>query len=145
MKKIHYPIIGGIATALFVLIYVFMFAGPCSITPCETEIEIISYKIPDEVHVPRAMLAEFTIKNKGEVTAENCVLRGDWGTKFSKIFSLSPLEEIKTKSYSFPVRLLVTGDFQYTLSVAWVLCDNTESTKVQKWVRVLPQPIRKLD
>jgi len=139
MKKIHYPIIGGITATLFVLIYVFEFAGLCSITPCEAEIEIISYEIPDEVYVGDKMQAEFTIKNKGEVTAENCVLRWRLGEpEFSKTFSLSPLEEIKIKLLSFeatPSAEIIHIDPQY-ISLAWVFCDNTESPKLQKFVHV---------
>jgi len=138
MKKIHYPIIGGFAAALFVLIYVSQFAGLCSITPCETEIEIKSHETPDEVYVGDKMEAEFTIKNKGEVTAENCVLRWKLGEpEFSKTFSLSPLEELKIKLLSFEATPPETIHiYPLYISRAWVVCDNTESPKVEKWVHL---------
>jgi len=146
LKRIHFTIIGGSVIGLVVLVYVF-YAGICSVTFCETEIVIISHKVPVEVYVGDELQAEFTVKNKGEVTAENCVLT--WqseGDTFSKTFQLSPLEEIN-------IELLNVKKVQYPrggtdelsdlfrsvnlLSRAWINCDNTESAKVQSDIVIL--------
>jgi len=148
LKRIHFTIIGGSVIGLVVLVYVF-YAGICSVTFCETEIVIISHKVPVEVYVGDELRAEFTIKNKGEVTAENCVLK--WSITrvsdtISKTFQLSPLEEIS-------IELLNVKKVQYPrggtdeltdltrtvnlLSRAWVNCDNTESAKVQSDIVIL--------
>jgi len=116
-------------------------AGICSVTFCETEIEIISHKVPVEVYVGDKLQAEFTVKNKGEVTAENCVLTWEsQGYTFSKTFQLSPLEEINIELLNVekevqPPRggtdeLSDLARSVNLLSRAWVNCDNTESAKV---------------
>jgi len=133
MKKSHYGIIGGVAIVAFGTFV--LLTGRCYIIPCETEIEIISFEMPDHVYEVEMAQAEFTIKNKGGITAENCVLTWDLGAKkiLSQTFQLAPSEEIdKAVSVIAPTRGLIKLGPTFISSKAWINCDNTESPKVLK-------------
>ena len=145
MQKGHWIIVGTVGPlsviGIIVLVTVLM-AGRCSVTFCETEIEIISHQVPVEVYVGDELQAMFTVKNKGEATAENCVLTWQKTGSYtvSKTFQLSPLEEINIEFLNNekvqPPRdgtSELTDQFSSSnlLSRAWVNCDNTESAKVQ--------------
>ena len=73
MKKIHFVIIGVPACIIIFLVTLF-FNTTCLFINCETEIEITCFETPELVNLGDTMQAKFTIKNKGEVTAENCKL-----------------------------------------------------------------------
>jgi len=149
LKQIHYVVIGVPASVIIFLVIVF-FAGICLITYCETEIEIISYNTSELVYVGDKMRAEFTIKNKGGVMAENCVLKWSLARMqdtVSKTFQLPALEEIKIELLSieeapFPrdavseVEEKLLGSTNEMVSRAWVSCDNTESPKVQSAIKL---------
>jgi len=96
------------------------------------------------------MQAEFTIKNKGDVTAKNCVLK--WSIAgipdtISRTFQLQPLAEINiellsNKEAPFPrdavseVEEAIFNSTNAMVSRAWVSCDNTESPKVQSDIKL---------
>ena len=134
MIKTHYAIIGFIAAVVFG-IYVAL-AGMCSISPCETEIQITSYEIPDHVYESETARAEFTIKNKGDVMAQNCMLTWTLGTEKNSYFlpfQLAPSEEIDKEAFIIvPPRTGLEFGPTFTSSRAWVNCNNTESPKVLK-------------
>ena len=149
MKKIHYAIIGVIVflVGTFVVLPYIVLSGRCLLTHCETEIEIISFEMPDIVYAGNRIQAEFIVKNKGDVTAENCVLewalaetKGSTDKKlsvfdeqFSKTFQLSPLEEIKIESSSKSILYPSGENYNPGIStLALVVCDNTESAKIPK-------------
>ena len=121
------------------LSYYLWYGGACTITDCETEIEVIDYTLPTIVDVREIIKGDFTVKNQGSVTAENCVLR--WGYNPNPVeyvntdsFSLSPNEEIKihlqsssgARGYTSASSCWLTSTVD-TFSDAWVLCENTDS------------------
>ena len=149
LKKIHFVIIGVPACTIIFLVTLF-FNTTCLFINCETEIEITTFETPELVNLGDKMQAKFTIKNKGEVTAENCKL--SWSQKgardtVSKTFQLSPSEEIRIELLSVEgapaprgvnptLELMFDPEYQI-VSRSWVTCDNTESTKVQSDINVI--------
>jgi len=140
LKQIHLVIIGVSIVAFSVFVYVFYFAGLCSLGFCETEIQITSYDSPESVYVGDKFSADFTIKNTGSIKAENCILH--WtpqqlvmGYDFSESFSLLPSQEISITLETHAGAGTVSGSGgKGPVSTAWVVCDNTESPKIQKQI-----------
>jgi len=131
MKQSHYAIIGSLV-AITILVFV-LILGRCSITPCETEIEIISSQIPESVYQGEQFQGEFTIKNIGDVTAENCVLT--WRVRdqeYSNTFQLAPLEEKKIQV----LNKIIRPHDQSENSWWWVSCENTETPKTHNDIEV---------
>ena len=149
LKKIHFVIIVVPACTIIFLVTLF-FNTTCLFINCDTEIEITSFETPELVNLGEKMQAKFTIKNKGDVTAENCKLswsqRGIQDT-VSKTFQLSPSEEIRIELLSVEgapaprgvnptLELMFDPEYQL-VSRSWVTCDNTESTKVQSDINII--------
>ena len=132
MKESYYGIIGGVAIVTFAIFV--LLAGKCYIIPCETQIEVISNEIPEFVYDGNKLQGEFTIKNIGDVPAENCVLTWRVGDKlkFSNTFQLGPLEE---KMIQITHKEILRRG-QSESSWLWVSCENTETPKIYNNIEV---------
>jgi len=139
-----YIIIGGSVGGLSIVgILIFIF-GWCVVTYCETQVEITSFETPEILSEGQKFQADFVIMNKGNKTAENCILRW-YNPDFtyedlnSDPFSLEPKEEIEIHLQSSsgaevkPRACLARSTFDLDTD-AWVYCDNTDSGRIRNTI-----------
>jgi len=137
MQKGHWIIVGTVGPLSIIGILIFIY-GWCIVTFCETQIEITSFEIPEEIPWNSKIEADFIITNTGEMTAKNCKLRWKAGAMVytnSDIFSLSPQEVIKLhlissdifRPQSSTACFGSSGEMKTYQSDAWVFCENSDS------------------
>jgi len=130
----------GIALAVVIIVgmtYYVGYGGICTITVCETEIEVISSNLPLKVQIGEIIRGTFTVKNNGVNIAENCALH--WRPQklmmsefVSESFSLQSTEEIIIYVESLEGAKGVSTTSTGAASTVWVVCDNTESSKIDQ-------------
>jgi len=144
MKQSHYGIIGASVGGTVFLIIFFTF-GPCILGICETEIEISEFKTPSDVTSGETTYADFLIINKGNEIAKNCFIH--WRPRalmmpevVSNSFSLNPGEEIMINLKNTQATIYLGGRGGFVPTTAWVVCDNSESIKIQHDIRLHLKP-----